>query len=714
MGTRFQTHANQKDDLIHVDITRRSVLRLSGLTGAGMLAPGLLAACLGSSADNYRATIADARAAVKQALLNTETPSISVALMDRDRVIWAEAFGVIDKATKAAPTPDTLFCIGSCSKMLAAIATMILVERGQVELDQPLLRYLGNFRMASAEYTQVTLRMLLNHSSGFPGADYRDIFGAGARTDYAAQVMQTLATVRLKHAPGEMSVYCNDGFTMIEPLVQKITGKTYAQFVADEILTPLGMLRSRFPLTLFAEGSFAPGFSGALKQPQEFTQAHASGGLYSTPSEMGRLARMLLGGGQLDGKRILQPASIAEMARDQTLTQPLRPLVNPDAYGLGWDGVRQSGLAAVGVTAWHKNGGTSVYGSDFFVLPGEGLALMITGTSTGYGSGVLAERILLNALLERSRISALPAALLSTPKPQATATDAQLGNLEGVYAHYKGLLRLQAQADRTLAIAKYDAGAWAVLPASLKLRSDGTFSSDASPNSSYWAYDAQGQNYLMARVPYGMGHCLFELPYAQKMAPKAALSVVWQARLGRKWLAVNEGFESLGLQAGVLFTLASVPDLPGYLLANAQPIDKSDQIVDASVSDSVARMCLKIPMIQGRDLDDVVIESRGAEEWVRVGSSLFRPMQSVPALSLGSHSVRIGADGLAEWRTVPASAATLQLTLSGGAAWRFYDSNFQLLGSGAASGPATLPTGTGLAYLMLSGAANALITVSLA
>ena len=691
-------------------VSRRQLLRLAGLSGVSLAAPGLLAACASSSGFSYAATIADARTAILKALDDTATPSISVALTDRNQLIWAEAFGVIDKTTHAAPTVDTLFCIGSCSKMIATIATMILVERGQLNLDQPLKRYLSGFRMAAPEFGQITPRMLLSHASGFPGSDYRGIFSTVARDGYATQVMQTLGMARLKHMPGEMSVYCNDGFTMIEPLVPALTGKTYAQFVTDEILLPLGMARSCFPLTPFADGSFAPGFSGGTKQPQEFTLAYASGGLYSTPTEMARLARMLLGGGQLEGKRILQPESVAEMARDQTLTQPLRPVIIADGFGLGWDGVRQGGLAAVGITAWHKNGGTSVYGSDFFVVPDEGLALMITGASTGYGSGVLAERILLNALLERSRISTLPPALPLTPGPEALASDAQLSQMEGVYAHYQGLLRLKVQADRTLSISKYAAGAWTASPASLKLRSDGTFSSDASPNNAYSTATSQGQSYLLARTPFGMGHYLFELPYAQKMRAKTALSAAWQARLGRKWLAVNDSFDSLGLvQGGVLFTLAGVPDLPGYVLASADPIDKHDQIADPSGSDSAALMCLKIPMAQGRDLDDVLIESHNGEEWVRVGSSLFRPLLGVPTLGIGAHALMMGAQGFAEWRQLPSTGA---VKIGGVTAWMLYDQDLAFVRSGSGNGTSALPGRGSKAYLMLFAMANAGVDVT--
>lgn len=690
-------------------ISRRELLQLAGCSGISLLTPGLLASC-GASGFSYDTTIASARAAIRQALADTDTPAISVALLDRDRVIWAEAFGVIDKTTQTAPSPETLFCIGSCSKMIATIAAMILVERGQLHLDRPLTAYLSDFRMASPEYTQVTVRMLLSHSSGFPGTDYRGIFSSAPRAGYAAQVMQTLATARLKHAPGEMSVYCNDGFTMVEPLVQALSGKSYAQFVADEILTPLGMLNSRFALAPFAPGSFAPGFSGDTLQPQEYTLAYASGGLFSTPSEMGRLARMLLSGGQLDGKRILQAESITEMARDQTLTQALRPVVLPDGYGLGWDGVRAGGLAAVGVTAWHKNGGTSVYGSDFFVLPDEGLALMITGTSTRYGSGTLAELILLHALVERGRIAALPPALPATPGPQASASDAQLAALAGVYAHYQGLLRLQIEPDRTVSLAKYSAGAWAAASTILKLRSDGTFASDNSAVA-YWASPSQGEDYLVTRLPYGLGHYTFALTFAQKLAPKAPLSAAWQARLGRNWLAVNEPPDSLAISAASpIFTLVAAPDLSGYVLAKAGPIDKQDQIADASGSDSLARMCLKIPMVKGRDLDDVLIETRNGEEWVRVGSSVFRPAHSVPALGLGSHAVAIGPEGFAEWRQLPATGS---LTLSGSTAWRLYDQDFASLTSGTGGGSSALPGRGAAAYLLLYGAANASVGVTL-
>lgn len=692
--------------------TRRNLLKLSVL---GLLAPAWLAGCGGSDAPpNYSATIADARAAILKAMADSGTPSVSVALVERDRLIWAEAFGSIDKAAGMAASTETLFCIGSCSKVIATIAVMVLVDRGLARLDESLVTYLPGFRMASPEYTQVTVRMLLNHSSGFPGFDSRGAIGAAPDTDYAAQVLQTLAQVRLKHAPGEMSVYCNDGFTVVELLVQALTGKTYPQFVTQEILVPLGMVRSRYATERFEAGSFAPAYDGDTPLPQEFANLYGSGGLYTTPTEMALLARALLNQGTLEGKRLLSAEAIAEMARNQTLTQPLRPVAMADGYGLGWDGVRQDGLAAAGITAWHKNGATLAYGSDFYVLPDEGLALLITGTSTTYHPGALAERILLGALVERGRLAALPRKLTATLPSPLNASDAQLAGMAGVYASGDSIYVLQPQADRTVTMAPYDAGAWGNSPTVLKLRDDGRFSSDAAPLQSFQAVQAQGLRYLTMRTPNGMGHYLLEIPYLQQLEAKAPLSAAWRGHLGRRWLAVNQPAESLLFQyGGPTLTLSDVPGLPGYIVTNAEAIGKQNQIADASTNDSLALMCLKLPFALGRDLDDVVIFPRAGEEWIRVGSSVFCPQASVAQLAVGASSIQIGVEGHAEWRAIAASATAQTMTLTGATAWSLYDAEFNLQANGEATDLPQLPASADQSYLLVYGDANASIGVML-
>jgi CubicO group peptidase (beta-lactamase class C family) len=124
-------------------------------------------------------------------------------------------------------------------------------------------------------------------------------------------VLETLKTQRLKHSPGYLSVYCNEGFTMVEQLVLAVTGKSYVQFVQDEIFTPLGMNNSRYPLEYFPDSSFAKRHEGDTPLPQLFLNVFGSGGLYSTPTDMAKTAMMLIGGGRLGNVRILSEASVA-------------------------------------------------------------------------------------------------------------------------------------------------------------------------------------------------------------------------------------------------------------------------------------------------------------------------------------------------------------------------------------------------------------------
>src|SRR5512139_1626207 len=394
----------------------------------------------------YTSTIADGRTEILKELAKTDavTHAVSVALLDDRHILWEEAFGLVDKTRSVRPSPETLFCMASLSKIVATVGTMMLVDRGLVDLNEPVTRYLRDFRMTGGEaWRKITVRMLLNHSSGLPGTHFADVLTIVPLAGYAAQLERSLARQRLKHAPGEMAVYCNDGFTLIERVVAEVTGQPYVDFVRKEILEPLGMRRTRFALERFAPGSFAPGLDRAGRpEPQEYVNVYA-GGLFSTPGEIARLAMMFLDDGELEGLRLLSAEAVAEMGRDQTAGLPFNPITDhPVHFGLGWDGVNQGGLAAVGVTAWHKSGDADHYHSHLIVVPDESLAAIVMFTnalSLGSIAGLLAERILLHALAERGSIPKVPEPLKPAPMPAVPATDDELAAIAGTYANAYGL-----------------------------------------------------------------------------------------------------------------------------------------------------------------------------------------------------------------------------------------------------------------------------------
>src|SRR2546430_16100142 len=186
----------------------------------------LLASCGSkSSRPSYGAAIQEGQTAAQE-LINQGISAVAIALVDDKRIIWSQGFGLADRDTGQMPTPSTMFGVGSVSKMFATIAVMKLVDRGVVDLDTPLVTYLPAFRMASSGYENITVRMLLNHSSGFPGTDYRNADIRSPVPGYVGQVLQTLSMSRLKDPPGSMSVYCNDGFTITAALVEAIDRKS--------------------------------------------------------------------------------------------------------------------------------------------------------------------------------------------------------------------------------------------------------------------------------------------------------------------------------------------------------------------------------------------------------------------------------------------------------------------------------------------------------
>src|SRR5881409_41031 len=383
---------------------------LRRVTAAATVTTFFLASCGSrSSQPTYDAAIQEGKTAAQE-LVNQGASAVAIALVDDKRIIWSQGFGLADRDTGQMPTHSTMFGIGSVSKMFATIAVMKLVDRGVVDLDTPLVTYLPAFRMASSGYENITVRMLLNHSSGFPGTDYRNADIRSPVPGYLDQVLQTLSISRLKAPPGYMSVYCNDGFTITAALVEAMSGKSYVQFVQDEILTPLGMANTRYPLSSFPAGSYARAYVKGAAKPQDFANSLASGGAYSTADDMARIAMMFLNGGRVGTTRILSGASVAEMAVDQT-TGSFNPVHSDSfAYGLGWDSVSQPGLAAVGFDGWAKGGDSLDYHAALVVSTQAQLGIVVLADS-GPSPVAVAERVLLRALYENGRIAAFPSPL---------------------------------------------------------------------------------------------------------------------------------------------------------------------------------------------------------------------------------------------------------------------------------------------------------------
>ena len=231
-------------------------------------------------------------------------------------------------------TEDTIFDAASLTKVVATTpAIMLLVERGQVKLEEPVATYIPEFTGGGRE--AITIRQLMTHTSGLPP----DI---ETRTDWHGQAtaIQMACAIPLAAPPGSVERYSDINFFLLGEVVQRVSGVPLEQFVAREIYQPLGMKDTGYLPPADKLGRVAPTevfngrpWRGVVHDP---TARHMGGvaghaGLFFTALDLARYARMLLNEGELDGVRIFKPETVRLMTSVQT-----SPFI-AGRRGLGWD-----------------------------------------------------------------------------------------------------------------------------------------------------------------------------------------------------------------------------------------------------------------------------------------------------------------------------------------------------------------------------------------
>lgn len=581
----------------------------------------------GVAAKGYDNAVAAARESLWRAITSGGAGSATVAVMDGGRIVYSEGFGVADRSSGLPVLSGTPFNIGSTSKMFAAVAVMLLVDEGKIDLDEAVSAYLPEFVMADERYRKITVRMLFNHSSGLPGSTFT--FGYARGDDPQELLLDTLKESHLKHDPGALSIYCNDGFTLAERIVERISGKPFLVFLKERVFRPLAMTDTGPSLGERGdEGAvyYAP-LSGK-RYPPEWVPVYGAGGLSSTAEDLCRFGDSFTSG----GAGILSEKSLEEMLRPQP-TPFLERLERPQIlHAFGWDyaGIPTFGKAGLQVVA--KTGGTGCYSTDLVIVPAHRLVIAVSLSGRAEIEAVI--RPVLEGLLKDKGLP-LPSEAALQKFAGGEPIPAGFDDWAGFYVDEDGGVYRFAFDDerRSLDIFRLGPGSEEGPFLSLTHR-EGRFHAFKSGRvaSHYFVSDGGTRYFVRSDVPlYGV-----DLVQFQKVDPPADPRRLGAEIDGRTWLIRNVSPQAQILEDFCVVTSSLYPELPGYV--NFCGVLRVESADFASVAATAFRDQMELRLVR-----------EGDETRAKLSCFVFSPADGFPAVAAGENRLAVGPDGANQW-----------------------------------------------------------------
>ncbi|MEV4346974.1 serine hydrolase [Actinoplanes sp. NPDC049596] len=340
--------------------------------------------------------------------------ALGILRLDSDDIVGA-AYGVVNVDTGVEATTDSVFQIGSISKVWTATLVQQLVDEGKLELDAPIVDMLPELALSDPGVTaKLTMRHLLTHTSGIDGDVFTD---TGRGDDCLEKYVSGLREVAQNHPLGATWSYCNSGFSLAGRVVEKLTGGTWDAALRERLSTPLGLRRTG---TLPEEALLHRAAAGHLPGPKvapvwTLPRALGPAGLITaTVADLLAFARLHLTGGLApDGTRLISAAGAEAMAAEQVELPEKYTL--GDSWGLGWIRFGWDGQRLIG-----HDGNTIGQSAFLRLLPSQGLA--VTLLTNGEGARDLYQDLFSEIFAEVAGLT-MPAPLtLPSPPVEADLT----------------------------------------------------------------------------------------------------------------------------------------------------------------------------------------------------------------------------------------------------------------------------------------------------
>jgi CubicO group peptidase (beta-lactamase class C family) len=311
---------------------------------------------------------------VAQSFVGSKAFMGSVLVARDGNVLLSKGYGSANLEWNIPNSPSTKFRLGSITKQFTAASILLLEERGKLKVEDPVKKHMPD---APATWDKVTIYHLLTHTSGIPSfTGFPDYTSTEAIPSPPEKTVARFRDKPLEFEPGEKWNYSNSGYVLLGYLIEKIGGKTYSQFIQENIFTPLGMKDSGYDSNSAVIQRRASGYSPSPKGPVNAGFIHmtipfAAGSLYSTTEDLLRWEQGLFGG------KLLSVPSLQKMTT---------PFKSDYAFGLGVRTVN-------GRKVIDHGGGIEGFNTHLAYYPEDKLTVVVLGNLNGSAPGDLAGKL---------------------------------------------------------------------------------------------------------------------------------------------------------------------------------------------------------------------------------------------------------------------------------------------------------------------------------
>lgn len=372
---------------------------------------------------------------------------LSIALVDDQEIVWTKGYGMADLARKRPATPDTVYNLGSISELFSSPAVLLLQEKGLIDIDQPLTKYIPEFSMKSrfSDSQPVKIRNLISHHSGIQ-SDFRKGQYSSKPGPYS-DLVQNLKDEYVCYPPEFVFSFSKVGLTLLGITVERVRGMNFSDFIEKNIFAPASMTGSSFELNDKVKSNLSKGYGEDQREERNFASRDIpADGLYTNVRDLAKYMMLFLNKGKTSDRAVFKPETVERILspadREIQLDLDLK-------QGCGWVlSCLGENMGYAGNIAWHDDSSGAFKGRIIMLLDHKigVVVLSNTGSSTGSVQMIAVEAV--KSALEEKKGIKQPE--WNEPELDDGFPESYMKSCAGDYATSAGVITITRKGDDDL------------------------------------------------------------------------------------------------------------------------------------------------------------------------------------------------------------------------------------------------------------------------